>query len=77
MNADDPACWQAHPGKTCTRTARTAPGGYCAPGPGRCYCGACPNWTPHSTTSAGETVLDQRARKSGKRASGAQRERAR
>lgn len=22
------------------------PGAYCAPGPGRCYCGSCPNWQP-------------------------------
>ena len=22
------------------------PGAYCAPGPGRCYCGGCPNFVP-------------------------------
>lgn len=69
--SDAPACHQAHPDRSCSRTA---PGGYCPPKV--CWCGSCPWWRPQSYTPVGETSLDVAARKSGKRASGAQRKRA-
>jgi hypothetical protein len=55
---------------------------YCAPGFGRCYCGRCPNYVPQAgigtvATPATPTVVDLAAARSGKRATGAQRRRAR
>lgn len=53
-------------------------GRYCAPGPGRCYCGTCPNWVPRGTgiTPAAGTALDTAAVRSGKRRSGPRKARA-